>query len=564
MPAGTVVAAETILPVHLYSTTCLLPHNVIGYRGFGGGRPAMARAAMIAAERRRKRFMNTNSGMVYLVGAGPGDPGLLTMRGAECLRAADVVLYDYLAAPQLLAHTRADAELVCLGRHGQGRLMTQREINHLMILHARQGLAVVRLKGGDPTIFARLADELAALEEAGVRYEIVPGVTAAQAAASHAGICLTHRERASCVTLVTGQETSGKEAGEQLDYASLAHVPGTLVIYMGVTTAPQWSRALVAHGKPPQTPVAIVRRASLPDQQTIRTTLAEVADVLARDRLRPPAVIVVGDVAREANVANWFTTRPLSGRTVMVTRPAGTEPFPDPMAERLRQLGAAVLAQPAIEISTPADWVPVDAVIARLDQFDWLVFSSANGVRFFLERLFALGHDLRALGGRRLAAIGPATAEALAEYHLTVDVAPDVYRAETLAEALAPVAKGRRFFLARASRGREVLAEMLTAAGADVEQAVVYSSRDVAQPDATIADALAAGRVDWTTVTSSAIARSLAAMFGDALRKTRLVAISPLTADVLRELGHQPTAVADQYTTEGIVAALLANNDRAE
>ncbi len=511
-----------------------------------------------------QHLVNVDSGKVYLVGAGPGDPGLLTMRAAECLAMAEVVLYDYLAAPQLLTHTRPDAELVCLGRHGQGRLMTQEEINRLMIGHARRGRSVARLKGGDPTIFARLAEELAALDAAGVPFEIVPGVTAAQAAASHAGICLTHRDQASCVTLVTGQETSGKAAGEELDYAALARLPGTLVFYMGVTTAPAWSRALVAHGKPPETPVAIVRRASLPDQQVFVTTLAEVGDVIVRERLRPPAVILVGDVTAESAAARWFTSRPLSGRTVLVTRPVGSDPLPDPMAERLRQLGAAVLSQPAIEISEPADWGPVDAVIQRLNEFDWLVFSSTNGVHYFIERLFALGHDLRALGGRRLAAIGPATADALAEYHLRADVQPDTYRAEALAKALAAEAKGRRFFLARASRGREVLAEMLTAAGAKVEQAVVYSSRDVTQPDASIADALAAGQVDWTTVTSSAIARSLVAMFGDALRKTRLVAISPLTADVLRESGYEPTAVAERYTTDGIVAAMLASDGHAK
>lgn len=499
--------------------------------------------------------MNENAGKVYLVGAGPGDPGLLTMRGAECLRAADVVLYDYLAEPQLLAHTRAGAELICLGRHGQGRLMTQREINALMVRCAREGRAVVRLKGGDPTIFARLAEELSALSQAGVPFEMVPGITAFQAASSHAGICLTHRDQASCVTLVTGQESVGKDADQSLDYAALARLPGTLVFYMGVTTAPRWSRALVEHGKPPETPVAIVRRASLPDQQTLLTTLAEVGEVIARRKLRPPAVIIVGDVARDSAAASWFTSRPLFGRTVLVTRPAAQSLT---VIDALRPLGAAVVCQPAIEIAEPADWGPVDAVVGRLDAYDWLVFSSSNGVHWFLTRLAALGHDLRALGGRRLAAIGPATVEALAEYHLTADLQPDTYRAEALAEALAPHAQGQRFFLARASRGREVLAELLTAAGAIVDQAVVYESRDVDRPDETIAEAMAAGRIDWTTVTSSAIARSLANMFGDALRKTRLAAISPLTADVLRELGYKPDVVADQYTTDGIVAAILA------
>jgi uroporphyrinogen III methyltransferase/synthase len=512
--------------------------------------------------------MTAKTGKVYLVGAGPGDPGLLTVRGAECLGAADVVLYDYLAEPQLLAHAPPGAEFVCLGRHGQGRMMTQVEINQFMVRHARQGRTVVRLKGGDPMIFGRVADELAALAEAGVPHEIVPGITAAQAAGSHAGICLTHRDQASCVTLVTGQESSDKGADEQLDYKALAQVPGTLVFYMGVTTAPRWSRALVEHGKPPQTPVAIVRRASLPDQETVFTTLAEVGEVIARHRLRPPAVIIVGDVAGEAGAVSWFTSRPLFGRTVLVTRPAGsvpifgsekmgTDPLSHKMPQRLRRLGAAVVCQPAIEITEPRDWGPVDAAIARLDAFDWLVFSSSNGVRYFLTRLMALGHDLRVLGGRRLAAIGPGTAEVLAECHLSVDVQPEMYRAEALAEALAPHAKGQRFLLARASRGREVLPATLAAAGGIVEQVVVYESRDVQRPDETVARATAAGQIDWTTVTSSAIARSLVKMFGDALRKTRLAAISPISAGVLRELGHEPAVVADRYTIDGVVDAIL-------
>jgi uroporphyrinogen III methyltransferase/synthase len=502
--------------------------------------------------------VNKPLGKVYLVGAGPGDPGLLTMRGAECLQVADVVLYDYLAGPELLAHVRPDAELVCLGRHGHGRLLTQTEINDRMVLEARAGRTVVRLKGGDPAIFGRLTEEMMALDAVEVPYEVVPGVSAAQGASSYAGIPLTDRDDASCVAFVTGQECTSKEKQGGLDYAALANFPGTLVFYMGLTTAPQWSQALLQHGKSPDTRVAIVRRATFADQQTIFTTLGRVTEHLGPGKLRPPAVVLVGDVARERSAANWFTSRPLFGRTLLVTRP---EHQAESMTARLRSLGANVLHQPAIEIREPADWAPVDAAIARLAEFDWLVFSSRNGVEYFLNRLIAVGLDLRALGGRRLAAIGPATVEALAEYHLTADICPNTYRAEALAEALAPHARGRSVFLARASRGREVLAELLTAAGGNVTQAVVYESRDVVEPDTDVLAALMAGHVDWTTVTSSAIARSLVRMFGDALRHTKLVAISPLTAEVLTELGHPPAVVAADYTGEGIVAAILASRD---
>jgi uroporphyrinogen III methyltransferase / synthase len=497
--------------------------------------------------------MTQDLGKVFLVGAGPGDPGLLTLRGSECLRAADVVLYDYLASPKLLTHARPDAELICLGRHGRGRIMSQTEINEAMMQHVREGRTVVRLKGGDPAIFAHLAEELATLHSANVPYEIVPGVTAAQAASSYAGIPLTQRDDASCVALVTGQEGADKEPA--LDYSSLARFPGTLVFYMGVTTAPHWSRALIDGGKSPATPVAVVRRASLPDQEILLTTLGELAKELQIRNSRPPAVIIVGEVAQQRDVANWFDSRPLSGRTVLVTRP---EQQSDELEKQLRDLGANVLCQPAIEISAPGDWSAVDAAIHQMTEFSWLVFSSANGVHSLLHRVQALGLDMRCFGRTKLAAIGPATADALSEYSLRADLHPAEYRAEALAAELAPEVRGKRVLLARASRGREVLAEMLRDAGAQVEQVVVYTSHDVVSPFDDVDLALADRKVDWVTVTSSAIARSLVHLFGDHLHKARLAAISPLTAEVLAELGYAPTAVAEVYTTSGLVAAILA------
>jgi len=502
--------------------------------------------------------MNKSQGKVYFVGAGPGDPGLLTVRGAQCLREADVVLYDYLASPELLKEAQViGAELVCLGRHGHGRLLTQTEINDVMLRHAAAGRTVVRLKGGDPAIFARLAEELAALESAGVPYEIVPGVTAASAASSHAGLPLTDRDDASCVTFITGHECTGKAPGQSLDYSALAKTPGTLVFYMGITTAPHWAGALVENGKSPATPVAIARRCSWPDQETLYTTLGELPAVLESNKLRPPAIVIVGDVARERAAKNWFMSRPLFGRTVLVTRP---EHQTDDLSDRLRALGANVLSQPAIEIRPPADWTPVDKALRQINEFDWLVFSSSNGVHFFMQRLLAQGHDIRKLGGVRLAAIGPATVDSLAGFHLVAELRPTIYRAEALAEALIPECRGQRILLARASRGREVLSEMLAAAGADVEQVVVYESRDVAAPDEEIRAAMDGGRIDVTTVTSSAIARSLVNMFGVSLKKTQLAAISPLTAEVLLELGYPAAIVAETYTAAGVIAAILASN----
>jgi uroporphyrinogen III methyltransferase / synthase len=500
-----------------------------------------------------------NPGTVYLVGAGPGDPGLITLRGMQCLRRADVVLYDYLANPQLLAHCRPDAEKISLGKHGGGRIWSQEEINEALVRLAREGKTVVRLKSGDPVVFARGVEEIEALSIAGIPFEIVPGITAALAAGSYAGIPITHRELASAVALVTGHEDGGKE-GPPLDYAALANFPGTLVFYMGVTTAARWSADLIAAGKPPETPVSVIRRVSFPDQKVWQTTLGGVTGFVAETRLRPPVIFVVGDVAALSPALLWFDKRPLFGQSVLVTRPnvvrcsaAGQFP-PEDFTSRLYELGAEVLYQPAIEIRPPNDWSAVDAALARLPDFDWLVFSSVNGVDGLLGRL---PHDLRALAGVRIAAIGSGTAQRLAEYHLQADLVPDEFRAEALAEALAADAKGKRFLLARASRGREVLAETLAAAGGIVEQVVVYQSIDVETADPEIAARLKAGKINWITVSSSAIARSLARLFGDDLRKAKLVSISPITSGTLRELGYEPAAEATEYTMEGVVSAIV-------
>ncbi|HEY2880781.1 MAG TPA: uroporphyrinogen-III synthase [Pirellulales bacterium] len=567
----------------------------------------------------KQRQSAARRGKVFLVGAGPGDAGLITWRGVECLRGADAVLYDYLVNPAILRHAATGAELVCLGRHrrdggtdasdssaetvakrqiGRGGVWPQSEINQRMVELAGAGKKVVRLKGGDPAIFGRLAEEQAALEAAGIEYEIVPGVTAALAAGSHAGICLTERDRASAIALVTGHE-GDSEHPPALDYAALAAFPGTLVFYMGVTTAREWTAALVAAGKSPGTPAAIVRRCSWPDQLTIHCTLGSVVETLEANKLRPPVVIIVGEVVGgvaerlvdivksggnvidlslspgeragvrgsqpidspssiqlESPAASWFTRRPLFGQTILLTRPIDRT---DALWQPLTELGANCLLQPAIETSPPESWQPVDATLARLKNFDWLVFSSVNGVRFLLDRLLATVGDVRKLAGTKLAAIGPGTAEELEKYHLHVDGQPaEVYRAEALGELLAKDARGKRFLLARASRGREVLAETLVAAGGQVEQIVVYRSTDVPQAEPEISAAMRAGKIDWITVTSSAIARSVARMFGDDLRRTKIVSISPITSATLRELGFEPAAEAKVYTMDGVVEAILA------
>lgn len=510
-------------------------------------------------------------GTVALVGAGPGDPGLITLRGVECLAAADVVLYDYLANAQLLEHCRPDAVLVCLGKHGRDRILSQDEINARMTAEALAGRYVVRLKGGDPAVFARCSEEIAALEAAGLRYEVVPGITTALAAGSHAGIALTDRRHASAVALVTGHEQDDQSTSK-LDFAALAKFPGTLVFYMGVTSAATWSKQLIDAGMPSETPAAVIRRCSWPDQETHVTTLADVAEMMKRLKLRPPVLTIVGQTVAERSMHSWFAERPLFGKRIVLTRPE------DQCLEarrKLTDLGADVLLQPAITIEEPDSSEPLYEVLARLEEFDWIVFSSVNGVDAFMRGLLQIG-DARAIGKARFAVIGPATAQALRNWHLRTDMMPGEFRAEALANALIDTAHrddaGKlkatpdrfRCLLIRASRGREVLADMLMADGHAVTQAVAYRSTDVTEPDAEIAAFLKAGKIDWITVTSSAIARSLAALFGDDLRKAKLASISPITSGVLRELGYPPAAEAEEFTLDGIIQAIVAKVNLSE
>jgi uroporphyrinogen III methyltransferase/synthase len=324
---------------------------------------------------------------------------------------------------------------------------------------------------------------------------------------------------------------------------------------MGVTTAAEWTTALMTAGKSPETPAAIVRRCSWPDQMTIRCVLGTIVEQLQTHRIRPPVVVIIGEAVDMAETESWFIRRPLFGKRILLTRPIDRT---DALWQPLTELGAECLVQPAIEISPPDDWLPVDRALMRLAEFDWLVFSSVNGVQFLLNRLLETGCDLRRLAGVKLAAIGPGTTEELEKFHLRVDGQPaEVYRAEALAELLAKEARGKRFLLARASRGREVLAETLRAAGGEVEQIVVYRSTDVVKPDPEIAAALAAGQIDWITVTSSAIAKSLAELFGAELRKSKIVSISPVTSATLRELQIEPDAEAAVFTMAGVVDAIL-------
>jgi uroporphyrinogen III methyltransferase/synthase len=464
-----------------------------------------------------------------------------------------VVIYDYLVNPAIVSHASKTAELVSLGRPATGREVTQEEINARLVTEARRGRTVVRLKGGDPSIFGRGADEVAALREAGVPYEIVPGITAGLAVAAYCEIPVTHHEAASAVALITGHERNDKNESA-LDYAALAKFPGTLILYMGVKRVGEWSQQLIEHGKSAATPVAVIRWATRKRQKMVRCDLGSVAATVEDQSIRSPSLFVVGTVVNRAPEVSWFAARLLFGARVLVS---GSSSTAGKLRDELAALGAEVLLSPVIQVADPPDWSPVDAAIDQLATYDWIVFSSANGVDYFMRRLLVRGGDVRRLGGVEVAVSGTGTAARLSEYHVRADLVPERFVAESLAEALAKRGAGKRFLLVGGSRGRQVLAPALEQTGAYVDRIVAYDSSDVAEPDPAVAESLAAGGIGWITVTSSASARSLVRLYGDALRSARIVSISPVTSETLAELGYGPAAEASPHTVSGVVAAIV-------
>jgi uroporphyrinogen III methyltransferase/synthase len=488
---------------------------------------------------------------VYLVGAGPGDPGLMTARSLELIAAADVIVYDRLIPDQALAGARPDAELIYVGKEGGGPSMPQPDIDALLIEHGRAGRLVVRLKGGDPFVFGRGGEEAEVLREAGVEFEVVPGVTAGVAAPGYAGIPVTHRGQASAVAFVTGHEDPGKPESA-LDYDGLAAFPGTLVLYMGVRRLPSIAERLIAAGRPADEPAAVIERGTLPDQRVITGTLATIAAEAAAAGAKAPAVTLIGPVATLRARLSWFDLRPLSGLTVAVTR---AREQASGLAARLAELGAGVIQAPAIRI------VPLDGPAPDLDGYDLVCLTSPNGVEQLFERLAAAELDARVLAGCRVAAIGPGTAAALARHGIRPDVVPERFVAEGLVEALQGLAVNRAL-IARAAAARDVLPEALRRRGAEVDVLELYET--VAEP-LSEAQLRALAHADYITFTSSSTVRYFlqsAGQHGDA----RLVSIGPVTSETLREHGLEPDVEAARHDIDGLIEALLddAAQRRAE
>jgi uroporphyrinogen III methyltransferase/synthase len=479
---------------------------------------------------------------VYLVGAGPGDPGLLTRRGAELLARAEVVVYDRLASPALLRLAPPGAELVDVGKAPGRAAMSQEQINELLVARGSEGKEVVRLKGGDPFVFGRGGEEAEACIAAGVPFEVVPGITSAIAAPAYAGIPVTHRGLSTHFTVVTGHEDPAKGTTDT-DWDALAKTGGTLVILMGAGRLREIARALVAGGRDPATPVAAVRWGTRPEQRTVRATLATIADA----GVEAPSAIVVGDVA--ALDLGWFERRPLFGRRVVVTR---AREQASELRDRLEALGAQVIEMPAIEIE------PVDFTLPDLGAYEWVVFTSANGVDAFFERgLLAAGLDARALAAVRVAAIGPGTADALRRRGIVADLVPERFVAESLVEAFPPPSGAARVLVARAEVARDVLPEGLGAKGYETDVLSVYRTRR-SEPDPADLAAVRAGEVDAVTFTSS----STVTNFCDAVGELRdpaplVVSIGPITSATARERGLTVAAEADPHTIDGLVTAVL-------
>jgi uroporphyrinogen III methyltransferase/synthase len=484
--------------------------------------------------------------MVTFVGAGPGAADLLTLRGLDRLREADVVVHDRLVPPAVLALIPAGVERIAVDRGDLGDPDPGRTTGDLLARLAAAGRAVVRLKGGDPTVFARLAEELAPLRRARVAVEIVPGVTAAFAAAAAATVPLTSRAAASSLTLVTGHEARGKT--EPVDFRPLAALPGTLAVYMGVEQLAGWSRDLVAAGRPADTPVTLVSRCSWPDERQATSTLGTCAADAARHGWQSPAVMIVGPVVAAA------LSGPLAGCEVIVTRPAGQQAE---LVARIRAAGGRPIAAPLIGIGPPPSWKPLDAALERLDTYDWIVFASANGVGGFLDRLRLAGRDGRALGTARLAAIGPATRASLEAASYVCDLVPGDYRSEGLVAAFAEQPRGGRFLLVRAALGRDVLRRGLEARGHEVDEVAAYASEPVEKLEPAVEEQLP-GPGAWISVTSGVIAEAAVRLFGERLRTWRIASISPVTSAALRRCGLEPAAEAAEATAASLVEAIGA------
>ncbi len=503
------------------------------------------------------------AGIVYLVGAGPGDAGLLTLRGAELLGRADVVVYDALVNPDLLRLAPQSAEIIFGGKRAGKHPIPQDELNRLLIAKASAGKIVVRLKGGDPYVFGRGGEEAEQLANAGIPFEVVPGVSSFVAVPSYAGVPLTHRDFSSRITLITGHEDPSKEAST-IDWAQVAKTPGTKIIMMGTDRIGQIAQTLVANGLDAATPIAMIRWGTTGQQQSIEGTLASIADVATKTKIGPPTVAVIGEVVKLRSKLNWFERRPLFGRRVVVTRARDQA---SQLSRRLRDLGAEVLEVPTIKLVPPTRREDVVDAMLELNSYDWLVFTSPNGVSTFFDYFFRQFHDMRDLGGARIAAIGPATASKLKELHLQVDLVPDEAIGKNIADAFAKYEsiENLKICLLRAEVANSDLPAALEALGGIVDDIACYKTVPETDDPGGIAAKLLDFGADWITFTSGSTVENFHARFDlPAILKKfpqlKLASIGPETSKALAALDLKPTVEAKQHNLDGLIDSLLASS----
>jgi uroporphyrinogen III methyltransferase/synthase len=500
------------------------------------------------------------SGKVYLIGAGPGDPGLFTLRGVRCLQRADVVVYDYLANPRLLAYARPGAELIYVGKKGgEADPTSQEKIGRLLIEQALAGKIVARLKGGDPFIFGRGGEEGEELAQAGIPFEVIPGVTSAVAVPAYAGIPLTHRDYASTVAFLTGHEDPLKEESA-IPWQKVATGFDTLVFLMGVGNLPRIVERLVGHGRATDTPAAVVQWGTKPEQQTVIGTLDTIIGLVEERRLGPPAILVVGDVVRLREQLSWFERRPLFGRRILVTR--AREQASD-FIELLEEQGADVLEFPLIEFAPPAAWAPLDNAINRLEAYRWVIFTSANGVEAFFRRLRVVGQDARRLGAARICAIGPATAEALERHSIIADLVPNEFRAEGVIDAFKQYdLREARILLPRAEVARDLLPKELEELGATVDVVPTYRTVRADADRGMLKQLLQDRKIDLVTFTSSSTVTAFMELLGTAdlkalLEGVRIACIGPITAATAEGFGVAVDITAKPYTIPALAESIL-------
>jgi uroporphyrinogen III methyltransferase/synthase len=504
--------------------------------------------------------MTTNNGKVYLVGAGPGDPGLITVKGRECIEKADVIIYDYLASPALLGHAPDKAEMIYVGKKGGDHTLSQDGINALLVKKAQEGHVVTRLKGGDPFIFGRGGEEAEVLVAAGIPFEVVPGVTSAIAAPAYAGIPLTHRKFTATLSLVTGHEDPEKEESN-IDWPAISK-SGTLVFFMGVKNLPLIVKRLLECGRDENTPVALVRWGTTTRQKTVTGTLKTIVDNVAAARLKSPSIIVVGEVVSLRETMQWFENRPLFGKKIVITRARSQA---SDLIRLLTDQGAHCIEAPSIQVMDADEPGPMDRAISNLSTYDWIVFTSVNGVSFFFDRLYAKGLDVRQLHTIKTACIGPSTAKRLRDFGLLTDIIPESYQAESVVDAFKNEdVKGKRVLIPRAKEARPVLPVELANMGAIVDEVTAYQTLEVAKNADELIRQLQSGEIDMVTFTSSSTVKNFAAILPADSMKTimknvTVACIGPITAETAKSLGFEVAVCAGTFTIPGLADAIVTH-----